>query len=99
MRKGQDQKENMIANNKQPEEEPEFKDVYVPAFCALMLHKLGGMQQITVELLEKFPESETPVIDYNPHKKTFVMMTQAYHKKKKRKRGIIKPSRKIFSGR
>lgn len=72
----------MIAKNEGQEKEPEFKDVYVPPFCALMLHKLGGMQQITVELLEKFPEDETPIIDYNPDKKTFVMMTRAYHKKK-----------------
>lgn len=89
----------MIAKNECQEKEPVFKDEYVPAFCALMLHKLGGMQQITVELLEDFPEAEVPVIDYNPDKKTFVMMTQAYHKKKKRKRGLIKPSRKLFLGR
>lgn len=70
---------------------PEFKTEYVPAFCALMLHKLGGMQQITVELLEKFPKKGTPVISWNPETKAFVMKLP-----KKRKRGIIKPSKRII---
>lgn len=86
----------MIANNKEKPIEPEFKDYYVAAFCALMLTKLGGMQQITVELLEKFPSKDTPIIEYNPENKSFVMKTLAYHNRKKRKRGLIKPRRKLI---
>lgn len=80
----------MIAKNEKPVE-PEFKDYYVAAFCSLMLHKLGGMQQITIELLEKFPKKDTPVIEWNPDKKAFMMKTLAYHKKKLRKRSVIQP--------
>lgn len=86
----------MIADNEKPEVEPEFKDVYVPAFCALMLTKLGGMQQITVELLERFPKEDTPIYEYNPEKKAFVMKTPAYHKRKTRKRGLIKRKRNLI---
>ena len=70
---------------------PEFKSEYIPAFCALMLYKLGGKQQITLELLEKFPKNDIPVIFWNPETKSFVMKNP-----KKRSRGIIKPSRKII---
>lgn len=76
--------------------EPEFKDIYIPAFVALMLHKLGGMQQITVELLEKFPAEETPICEYNPKNKSWMMKTAAYHKKKTRKRGIIKQRKALI---
>ena len=82
--------------NEDKQEVPEFKDSYVPAFVGLMLHKLGGMQQITVELLEKFPVEDTPVIDYNPNKKAFMMKTAAYHKRKKRKRGIVEPRKDLI---
>jgi len=71
---------------------PEFKADYIPAFCALMLHKLGGMQQIAVELLEKFPKKDIPVISWNPKTKAFVMKNP-----KKRERSIIKPSRRIIT--
>ena len=70
---------------------PEFKDEYVPAFCALMLFKLGGAEKITVELLEKFPKKETPIISWSPDDKSFVMSNP----KAKRKRGIVKPKKKI----
>jgi len=77
-------------------QEPEFKDYYVAAFCALMLAKMGGMQQITVELLEKFPKKDTPVIEWNPKTKAFMMKTLAYHQRKKRKRQVIKPRRNLI---
>jgi len=86
----------MKANEEKPIEVPEFKDYYVAAFCALMLHKLGGMQQITVELLEKFPKKDTPVIEWNPKTKAYIMKTLAYHKKKARKRSIIKRKKLII---
>lgn len=73
---------------------PEFKTEYIPAFCGLMLHKLGGMQQITLELLEKFPKKDVPVISWNSKTKAFVMKNP-----KKRSRGVIKPSKRIILGR
>ena len=86
----------MMANEEE-QQVPEFKDSYVPAFVALMLHKLGGMQQIPVELLEKFTEKDIPIIDWNPDKKAFMMKTPAYHKRKTRKRNVLTPSRKIIT--
>lgn len=75
---------------------PEFKSEYIPAFCGLMLHKLGGMQQITLELLKKFPKKDIPVIDWRSENKSFVMATPQYITAKKRKRGLVLPKRKLI---
>jgi len=71
------------------EEIPEFKSDYIKAFMALMLLKVGGSEIISLELLEKFPEEECPIVGWNPEKKAFILISPK--RPKKRKRGIVKP--------
>ena len=54
--------------------QPVFKPEYFWAFAALMLYKLGDVEAITLEHLEKFDaERDCPDIIWNAEKKSFIM--------------------------
>ena len=58
---------------------PEFKPKYIKAFLGLLLFKTGGKETITVEQLEKFPDTEEAlIIDWDPDKKAFSIEIRGY---------------------
>jgi len=68
-----------------PEQEvPEFKNEYYWAFMALALYKIGNIETIPIEALEKFDaERDSPDIIYNPESKSFSLMNKEYEIPKK----------------
>lgn len=58
----------------QEDKMPEFKPQYFWAFCALMLYKLGDVEAISLECLDKFnAERDSPDVIWNAEKKAFIM--------------------------
>ena len=84
----------MVQEVKEEVEIPEFKQKYISAFVCLMLYKQGGFQTITIDQLEKYPEKDEPIVEYNGALKAFTLRSPEV--KKKRKRGIVTPSKKII---
>lgn len=81
----------MIAENPDNEEvKPELtKDNFLAIF-EFMLHKLGGIS-IPEETLEEYPEGKHFEDHYDPVNKTWNLFMP-----KKRKRGIVKPRKKLI---
>jgi len=66
------------ANEQKPSDEPvagrpEFRPAWFWAFVALMLHKLGGMEAVTIERLEQFDIEDCPEVYYDGDAKAYVM--------------------------
>jgi len=70
--------------NNQSQEVPEFKNEYYWAFMALALYKIGNIETIPIEALEKFDaERDSPDIIYDPESKSFSLRNKEYEIPKK----------------
>jgi len=64
----------MMGESKENSEIPDFLPQYFWAFMALLLYKIGGVEAIKLEYLEKFDfENDCPQVSWDAKNKAIVM--------------------------
>jgi len=82
----------MVAKNDENETQPELRPEDIYKCFWLLLNTVGGRISISAEHIEQLPETAEVTINYNKATRMWDFKIP----KKKRKRGVIKPSRKLI---
>lgn len=80
----------MIAPNEKPDTEPELTSKDIHAILCICLKMLGGIG-IPEEAIKNFPEDTKLNASYDHTNKVWYLSVP-----RKRKRGIVKPQKKLF---